>query len=449
MLLKLCVENFKSFNEMVEFSMIESNKYRDKTDHKIKIKNVNVLKHAVIYGANASGKSNLIEVFEFIRFCLLNRIPFSTQNSFCKILEENRHRPSKFEIHFSIKEKIYAYGFSAVLSNCHILEEWLYELTSSANANMIFERRYGEEIEFGKTLKCDADEESRLKTYSRDFIQNKNCLFLSEMNRNKKFGDGSPLKIFNEVFTWLTQSIIVMTPNSWTTDFAYFDEGTTIEKVSKIISAFDTGISEAQFVEISLDEMKKKVPEEVFNSMMDDINESTKDGELKPFKVSLRSDCDFFVINFKSIDDYTIKTLSLKHGKSFFDFSFEEESDGTRRLFDMLDMLLLKREDVVFVVDELERSLHPKLTQMFLTLFSNIHTEIKTQLIFTTHESSIMDLELFRRDEFWFIERSEENASSVYSLDMFKERYDKKLRKAYLEGRYGAIPIFQNFNFED
>jgi hypothetical protein len=110
-------------------------------------------------------------------------------------------------------------------------------------------------------------------------------------------------------------------------------------------------------------------------------------------------------------------------------------------------MLITKREDTVYVVDELERSLHPKLTEHFLKLFMEAHEDVRMQIIFTTHEDTIMDQELFRRDEIWFVERDAENASKIYSLDRFKERYDKKLSKAYLEGRYGAIPVFRQFDF--
>ena len=146
--------------------------------------------------------------------------------------------------------------------------------------------------------------------------------------------------------------------------------------------------------------------------------------------------------------DLEITTLSLKHGNSVADFGFSEESDGTRRLFDLMDMLLKTDDDeTVYVIDELERSLHPKLTYHFIELFKKLHEKKNVQLIFTTHEPTIMDQELFRRDEIWFVERSADNCSYLYSLDKYKERYDKKLSKAYLEGRYGAIPIFKSFSF--
>lgn len=112
-----------------------------------------------------------------------------------------------------------------------------------------------------------------------------------------------------------------------------------------------------------------------------------------------------------------------------------------------MDMLLTNENDIIYIVDELERSLHPKLTEHFLKLFSEKHMDCKIQLIFTTHEALIMDQELFRRDEIWFIEKDNENSSMIYPLDRFKERYDKKLSKAYLEGRYGAIPVFNSFKF--
>ena len=165
--------------------------------------------------------------------------------------------------------------------------------------------------------------------------------------------------------------------------------------------------------------------------------------------MSGRSDTNFFNIEWIGSEEPRITTIKLRHGKSIYDFDFEDESDGTRRLFDLLDMLLMKDDDVVYIVDELERSLHPKLTEHFMLLFGERHKQHKIQLIFTTHESTIMDQELFRRDEIWFIERDENNNSKIYSLDHFKERYDKKLSKAYLEGRYGAIPVFNNFSFEE
>ena len=142
-----------------------------------------------------------------------------------------------------------------------------------------------------------------------------------------------------------------------------------------------------------------------------------------------------------------VSTLRLRHENSDFDFWFNEESDGTRRLFDLLDMILKRENDVVYIVDELERSLHPKLTEHFLRLFMKENGAGEKQLIFSTHEASIMNQKLFRRDEIWFVERSFAHASRLYSLNRFRNRYDKMLPKAYLEGRYGAIPVLSSFGY--
>ncbi|HBN82564.1 MAG TPA: AAA family ATPase, partial [Clostridiales bacterium] len=215
------------------------------------------------------------------------------------------------------------------------------------------------------------------------------------------------------------------------------------------IKTFDTGISEVNIVEISIDELKKELPEVIFNDFMEDLKIKLEEEGAGKFKVSMRSNSSYF--NIESLDNGELKitTLELKHGSSYYDFKFKEESDGTRRLFELIDILLNESEDKVYVIDEMERSLHPKLTSRFIELFNTMHPEQKIQLIFTTHESSIMDQELFRRDEIWFVERDKYNNSNIYSLDKFKERYDKKLSKAYLEGRYGAIPVFTSFKFTE
>ncbi len=448
MLIKLSVENFKSFNELVEFSMIESNKYRDKSNHKIRIQNADILKHAVIYGANASGKSNLIEVLDFIQFCLKKRIAVSDQNSFCKIYEENKSRPSKFELQFSVGDKVYAYGFSAKLAERIFTEEWLYELTSSGKAIRIFERVMGEKIEFGEFLQKNKEDFNRLNTYIEDFSENNGELFLKELNRNKKFGGDSALKIFNDVYGWLTKNIIVITPSSALMDFSFYTDEST-DKICGVIKIFDTGVTQINIRELTVDQLQNSVSKEIFADIMQEVKKTVESENKKPVRITIRSQIDYFTIKVEPDDTLKITTLSLKHGNAFFDFTFKEESDGTRRLLEILDLLFVKKDDVVFVVDELERSLHPKLIQRFLELFNERHSHRKTQLIFTTHESSIMDLDIFRRDEIWFVERNKDNVSSIYSLDVFKERYDKKLSKAYLEGRYGAIPVFQNFSFEE
>lgn len=450
MITKISVENFKSFDQAVEMTMISSSKIRTKVDHRVQVgSKTRLLKHAIIYGANASGKSNLVDFFRFFKATLDGGIPLWGTRHFCRTNPENEGRDSVFEIQMEIDGKFYAYGFSAVLSQRTITGEWLYELYQNGSAKCIYEREKSAKPVLDASIKLTSEEQNRFDTYADDFEDNTSDLFLTEMNRGKKYAETSKLQIFQKIYRWLRNSIVIITPDSGLTNFQYYYEEESLSLINDLITTFDTGISNVRIEEIDINELSKMLPKQIFEDILEKVKNNIAQSKNPHFRMSGRSDKCFFNIEANGNGEPKITTIKLTHGKSVYDFDFSDESDGTRRLFDLMDMLLLKREDVVFVVDELERSLHPKLTEHFLELFSELHRERKNQLIFTTHEASIMDQRLFRRDEIWFIERGEQGSSRLYSLDRFKERYDKVLSKAYLEGRYGAIPVFKKFRFRE
>ena len=427
--------------------MVSSGKIQKNKDHRVKIKQTNLLKNAVIYGANASGKSNLVATFAFIRTVLMEGLPVDSVNYFCRNREENRDRESVFELQFTVGDRFYAYGFSAVLSMRRVTEEWLYELMQDGSAHNLFLRKGSDAPQLGDGVKPTAAERNRFEVYSEDFAGHDAQLFLTEMNRGKRIAENSKLKFFNQTFDWLIRHVIVINPNVGlsNTDIYYSEE--SLETISRLIRTFDTGVSDIRTRVISVEEMGKMIPNEILAGIFASLMKQMQMSNLPEIQMTLRLDGGFFNIRLKENAEPEITTLVLRHGKSLFDFSFAEESDGTKRLFDLVDMLMTDRPDTLYVVDELERSLHPKLTQHFLKLFMEAHADARMQIMFTTHEDTIMDQELFRRDEIWFIERNADNASRIYSLDRFRERYDKKLRKAYLDGRYGAIPVFRQFSF--
>lgn len=445
----MIVGNFLSFENQTELTMIPSNKTRKNVDHKIQIRSTPLLKYAVIYGANASGKSNLVEVFRFVKSCVSKVIPAESTSMFCKNKQENAEKPSVFELQFTVNNTFFAYGFSLILSQRKIVSEWLHELYQNGTSKMLFERESGKKPELGLSSSLISNDNTKFQTYLDDFDENSNSLFLTFMNQGKKYSESSKLYFFKEVYSWITSGIDVCTPHTSLTSFEHYYDGASLQKINNLIKNFDTGISEVCIQEISIDDLRKELPEEILNDILTELKKRTEENSAAKIKVSMRSNDSFFNIESIAGQEYKVTTIKLKHGKSFYDFKFKEESDGTRRLFDLLDMLLNKSKDKLYVIDEMERSLHPRLTARFIELFNTIHPNQKVQLIFTTHESSIMDQELFRRDEIWFLERDNKNCSSLYSLDKFKERYDKKLSKAYLEGRYGAIPIFSTFKFEE
>lgn len=447
MLIKISVENFKSFDQKEELSMISSSKMQGNKSHRMKIKQTQLLKNAVVYGANASGKSNLVAAFAFMEAALMEGIPVGSGNDFCRNKKGNKTRESVFELQFTIGDTFYAYGFSVILSQRRITEEWLYELMQDGGAHQLFLRKGGKAPVLGEAVRLSAAEKNRFAVYAEDFSENETHLFLAEMNRGKKYVKNSKLMFFIQTFGWIINNIIVINPNMGISNTeAYYNEE-SLENISKLVQTFDTGITDIKTRQITVDEMSKMIPAEVVHGIFAHLKAQMQLKNLSSMHMTWRVEGGVFNIRIKENSEPEITTLVLKHGKSVFDFSFVEESDGTKRLFDLIDMLLTDRPDAVFVVDELERSLHPKLTEHFLKLFMEAHDGIRMQLVFTTHEDTIMDQSLFRRDEIWFVERDADNASKIYSLDRFKERYDKKLSKAYLEGRYGAIPVFRQFSF--
>lgn len=447
MLIKLSVENFKSFDQKEELSMVSSSKMQGNKNHRMKIKQTQLLKNAVVYGANASGKSNLVTAFAFIKTTLMEGLPVGSANDFCRNKEANKERESVFELQFTVGDTFYAYGFSAILSQRKITEEWLFELMQDGGAHQLFIREGNNAPVLGDDVRLSTAEKSRFTVYSEDFIDQGTRLFLTEMNRGKKYARNSRLLFFPETFNWIMNNIIVINPNIGISNTEAYYNDESLENISKLIQTFDTGITDIKTRQITVDEMSKMIPVEVVQGIFSHLKMQMQMTNMPGIQMTWRVEGGFFNIRIQGNAKPEITTLVLKHGKSVFDFSFVEESDGTKRLFDLIDMLLTDRPDTVFVVDELERSLHPKLTEHFLKLFMEAHDGVRMQLVFTTHEDTIMDQSLFRRDEIWFVERNADNASKIYSLDRFKERYDKKLSKAYLEGRYGAIPVFRQFSF--
>ena len=134
----------------------------------------------------------------------------------------------------------------------------------------------------------------------------------------------------------------------------------------------------------------------------------------------------------------------LDHGNPSDLFELSDESDGTKRLLDLIPLYQLGQSERVIIVDELDRSFHSKLTMEFIRRFFEITQDKPSQLICTTHDLNLMDLSILRQDEIWFVEREKDHSSRIYSLSDYKQRFDKNVLNDYLIGRYGAIPCFQD-----
>lgn len=446
MLVKVSIENFKSFDCATELTMISSNKIRTNANHRLKIKSTQLLKYGVVYGANAAGKTNLVEFFRFFKECIRKGIPMEAAGMFCKNREENKERESGFEVQITVGDKFYAYGFSAILSKRKITSEWLYELYQNGSARCLFEREGNKRPILDSAITLPNTEKNKFEIYADDFEGNESSLFLTEMNRGKKYTVRSKLLFFKEVYDWIVTHIAVITPNTPLIDLEYYYDTDSLKLINKLIETFDTGISKVKIEEISLDELSNAMPKPVFDKVMRHVKSRIEEQENPSFRMTMRSNESFFNIEVQGHEEPKVTTIRLDHVKSFYDFGFEEESDGTRRLFDLIPLYQKGKENYVIFVDEIDRSFHTKLTLEFLQKFFEKTEGIKSQIIVTLHDSNVMNLNIFRQDEIWFVERKEDHSSEIYSLNKFKERFDHSVAKDYLLGRYGAVP---NFGIED
>lgn len=444
MLIQVNVQNFKSFNESNSLNMIASNKLRTQKDKLYESVDITLLKSGVIYGANASGKSNFVEVLRFMKECVINQeIPIESYNWYCRNHEDNREKISSFSVQLLLNEDYYEYGFDAILNTQTIKDEWIVNL----NKKKILYQRNND----GKPLNglnLGKEDRVRMEIYLDDFQHNDKSLFLTEMNRNKSFDKDSELSVYHRIYNWFAKDLNVLLPDMPLTKFAYYYDKSTLSNIKKIVRSFDTGIEDIEIKNMSEEQLQNKIGISLYKDVINELKKKVqKQGQELNF--SMRSKKEFFNITMNDNYDLEIKTLCFKHGKSMLDFESCEESDGTRRIFDFLDILLNKNQNSVYVIDEMERSLHPNLFNRFIELLNEYQKQSNIQVIFTTHESSIMKQDLLRRDQIWFIERNINNDSRIYSLDTFNERFDKKISKAYLEGRYGAIPQFKSLRINE
>lgn len=447
MLIRFNVRNYLSFSsredgQTEEFSMIPG-KVRSKREHLYEDNKIKLLKFAAVYGANASGKSNLVKAMDFARRTIVQGVPEGASDKYCKTDPENVRKKSYFEFEVKIDDKIYAYGFEILLNARKFTSEWLVELIDSEREKVIFERNVEEKtfVVDGPLKEKGLDE--KINVYLDDIRSDDSVLFLSMMNQNKKdlYKQYSSVRVIQKVFNWVKFRLDINYPDRPISNYSYMANAENVSEICRIISAFGTGITNFKMVDISPDRVLSKLPEVVRRDIVSKIERDMKKEKNKEAAFIMRSEKDFFILQVDKEGNIECKTIQFSHNNISSLFSLEEESDGTVRLLDLLE-ILIAGDNTTYVVDELDRCLHPSLTYKFIETFLIEAAKKNIQLIVTTHESRLMDFDLLRRDEIWFVNKKKNGESDIYSLEEYNERFDKKIDKAYLDGRYGGVPIF-------
>ena len=441
MLIRFFVRNFRSINNEVELSMIPG-KVRKHPDHVVKDsrKNgYNLLKTSVLYGANAAGKYNLIEAIRFSQQLIIKGTRPNKKIGFqrFRLDKKARNQPARFEFEIKIRDKAYAYGFEITPKAVHT--EWLYELGKTTESKPLFNRttENGQShVEINqKSLSIGKEDSQFLRFVAKGTRPNQ--LFLTECNdRNVPY--------FSDVMAWFQKVLLVLPPPSVSTssmEIHLKGDEKLIDNLVKSLKGFNIDISGIHLEEIEDNELRSVSSNltELFDKIPSEMQHIVIGGNRGRFVIRRDEEgivkISRIVTTHKASDDSDIQ------------FEFDEESDGTIRLIDLLSGFITSlEEERVFIVDELDRSLHPILTYNFLDYFLKTTKGFPNQLIVTTHESSLLNLELLRRDEIWFVEKDKQGSTELYSLEEFTPRHDKDIRRGYLQGRYGAIPIVRKIS---
>lgn len=446
MLIGFSVSNFKSFKETQSISFLASKIVRHKNHVAIR-GNKRVLKSGLIFGANAGGKSNLIKAIEFSREIAVNGLDRVNLNKSHFRIENNMYNvPGVFEYRVLIDNIEYSYGIAISYVTKEIISEWLVKLNDFGKEVYLFNRNVDNDGKSNAETNYEfKDESDKIKM---QFLLEGFCENVTEAYRKKSIlGDialrvGDKEGIFEEirkVYEWLDNIIIVFPNSKYKALNEVAADDTRRDFFSVLMKYFDTGIEsvEGQSQEMDFDVILNDFPREDAEKIKIDIS-----NEVNEHPTMMKIKDQVYVLRKDKNGNIIYNKLLLNHGNVNDLFEYADESDGTKRLFDLLPLFFKGMTERAIFIDEIDRSLHTNLTREFLKLFYEFVEDTNCQLIATTHDSNLLDLDLVRQDEIWFIRRREDHSSEVFSLNRFKERFDKKIDKEYLLGRYGAIPLF-------
>ena len=447
MFIGFSVSNFLSFKTTQTMSMIASKVARHK-QHILMGNGKKVLKTGLIYGANAGGKSNFIKAIDFSRDIILEGLEQVDLNKkYFRIDTSNYKVPGVFEYRLMTQSgKEYSYGIAISYAEKEIISEWLIRIEKNGSETFVFNRDInedGENITESEIKYENREEAIRWQVYLEDFGKNisdslKKKTILSDIAERS----GKQVGIFKEildVYNWF-QSIIILFPTSQYSGLNQMIEKENVRQFfSKMMQYFDTGIMSVESKQGSMDFDKifegisAEYAEKLKIKISNDITNESVLCKVNNQIYSLKKDDDGNIITTKMMQN---------HGNGQDLFEYADESDGTKRLFDLIPLFYEHNGNRVIFIDEIDRSLHTNLTRRFLELFYKLTERDNSQLIATTHDSNLLDLDLIRQDEIWFVERVKDQSSRMYSLNRYKERYDKRVDKEYLLGRYEAVPVF-------
>lgn len=410
MIIEFSVENFRSFKDKVTLNMDSSSSKKIPRNLINLDSGNNLLKSALIYGANSAGKSNLIEAIGFMKKMVMGSHNFNVNSKIpyvvpFKLSKATQNKPSKFELIFLFGGKTYKYGFSC--NSTKVFEEYLFE-TSTKKEKLMFSRNNTTNYDFG----VDIEKQELYKSQTID-----NTLYIS---RATQLGYDKTKKIYD----YFSENIIVNMHGTHVDTSNWIDY--TITKIK----------NNPKFKEKILDVLKKADFGGIENFLI-----KTQRVPVRKLTISI-SNAD---PSFESTDDfndaYKVQTMHRTDDGKIVYLDLNDESEGTRKTLSILGPLLnIMEKNKVLFIDELDSSLHPEITRMIVKLFNSKNNK-NGQLIFTTHDTTLLDNELFRKDQIYFCSKEQNSFTILSSLLDYDIRQDIDFERAYLNGRIGGVPF--------
>lgn len=368
---------------------------------------ISVLKGALIFGANGSGKSNFFKALRFSTKLIIRDHPDFESTNYYVMDPSYAKKPSSFEYEFEMKGHVYRYGFEIILSTKTVVSEYLSEIFVNGGDLSIFIR--------GEKGGCVLDEDK----YDVD----ETSLFIHNGRKEEFYKKGGKHELIHYVCDWFFYTMATLEPDSSLLYNYDFDDKDNIEKMGRLLSRFDTGITGMDFFPWKEGEEKL---------------EAVRNCRVRPnSKIQRGKNVIFKEEGPYNNDKYVLRCV---HGDSKTPVRSDQESDGTKRLWNLSPVLLRDDIEFVYVIDELDRYLHPKVVYAFIEWFMKKNFKTPKQIIGVSHNTHLLDQDLIRRDEIWFADKDVVGASELCSLDDYNVRFDKKIEKAYLEGNFKGLP---------
>ena len=426
MLLQFSVKNFKTFKDKATLSLVASNYDKKIREDENVVLNehfdLRVLKSAVIYGANASGKSKFYDALNFTRNFIIDsatdynagdKIP--VEPFLLNIASENE--PSEFEFIFLFNNVRYRYGFE--LTNQNILAEWLYEKTKVKEIELFY--RENQEIEtHPKRYKKGGS------IAKQGFVRENQLLISKATQFNDEFSES----IYNWFKCLKTLSGLDESRFQGYT-MSLLDDKKEKKKILNLLQAADLSIDDLEAEKLDLDHLPDNMPKSLKEILTKESKENNK-------------------VIFTDVQTTKRKFDDNGNFVSNAHFSMDEnESSGTKKFFALTGPILDVLENgYILIVDELDSKLHPNLVSKIVALFNSKESNpFNAQLIFNSHDTNLLSSGLFRRDQIWFTEKNKLGEGTLYSLADFKKiRQNEALESNYIRGKYGAVPFLNYFN---